>query len=103
MILQKFLRANAGDLDKARYQLTSALKWRKEYNPLQAKEEVFDSNKFGGLGFITTIHGAKDSKNVEDVATFNIYGAAAKDPKNTFGNVDLWVSGYVSYGLMILT
>jgi hypothetical protein len=43
--------------------------------------ETFDGSKFGGLGFVTTIKGAKETKNETDVATFNIYGAAAKDPK----------------------
>ena len=32
--------------------------------------------------------GAKETKNEEDVATFNVYGAAAKDPKKTFGDTD---------------
>ena len=76
------------DLSKAKIQLTDALKWRKSYRPLEAKEEVFDATKFGGLGFVTTIKGAKESKNDEDVATFNIYGAAAMDPKKTFGDTD---------------
>ena len=76
------------DLAKAKTQLTEALKWRKEYKPLEAKEEVFDASKFGSLGYVTKIKGVKDTKNEEDVATFNIYGAAAKDPKKTFGDTD---------------
>lgn len=87
-ILQKFLRANMNDLPKAKTQLTEALTWRKSYNPLAAKGEVFDTAKFGGLGYVTTIKGAKKTDNEEDVATFNIYGAAAKDPKKTFGDTD---------------
>jgi phosphatidylinositol transfer protein SFH5 len=67
------------------------LKWRKSYNPLAAKDEVFESSKFGGLGFVTTIKGAKETKNDQDVAVFNIYGAAAKDPKKTFGDIDKFV------------
>lgn len=88
VILQKFLRANVNDLSKATTQLTEALKWRKEYRPLEAKDEVFDASKFGGLGFVTTIKVAKETKNAEDIATFNIYGAATKDPKKTFGDTD---------------
>ena len=88
MILQKFLRANLNDLPKAKSQLLEALKWRKSYEPLKAKDEVFDASKFGGLGFVTTIKDAKETKNDEDVAVFNIYGSAAKDPKKTFGDVD---------------
>lgn len=71
--------------------MTEALKWRKSYNPLAAKDEVFDASKFSGLGYVTTIKGAKETENEEDVATFNIYGAAAKDPKKTFGDTDAYV------------
>ena len=66
MILQKFLRANVNDLTKARSQLTEALKWRKTYKPLEAKDEVFDASKFGGLGYVTSIKGAKETKNDEE-------------------------------------
>lgn len=76
------------DLSKAKTQLTEALKWRKEYRPLEAKAEVFDASKFSSLGFVTTIKGAKESRNDEDVATFNIYGAATKDAKKIFGDTD---------------
>ncbi len=77
------------------------MKWRKTYNPLAAKDEVFDASKFGRLGYVTTIKGAKETKNEEDVAVFNIYGAAAKDPKKTFGDTDMFVRWRV--GLMELT
>lgn len=93
MILQKFLRANAGDLSKAKTQLLEALKWRKEYNPLAAKDEAFSKEKFEGLGYVTKLKGAKETGNEEDVATFNIYGAAAKEPKKAFGDTDAYVSG----------
>ena len=88
LILQKFLRANADDLEKAKVQLTDALKWRKEYQPLKVKDEVFDGDKFGGLGYVTKVKAAKGSPNEEDYVSWNIYGAAAKDVKKTFGDVD---------------
>lgn len=95
MILQKFLRANEGKLPEAKAQLLAALKWRKEYNPLAVKEEVFSKSKFGGLGYVTKVKGARlgvqDSINNEDVVVFNIYGAAAKDSKETFGDIDAYV------------
>jgi phosphatidylinositol transfer protein SFH5 len=91
VILQKFLRANANDFTGAKTQLTNALKWRKSYQPMKAVDEVFDSTKFGGLGFVTTIKGAKETKNDADVATFNIYGAVGKDTKTTFGDTDAFV------------
>ena len=95
MILQKFLRANEGKLDGAKAQLLAALKWRKSYNPLAAKDEVFSKDKFGGLGYVTKVRGAmlgtQKSINVEDVVVFNIYGAAAKNSKETFGDTDAYV------------
>lgn len=90
MILQKFLRANTGDLAKAREQLTSALKWRKEYQPLKVKDEVFDS-KFGGLGYIIKTKSLTDATR-EEIVAFNIYGEAAKDPKRIFGDTDAYVN-----------
>ncbi|KAK6395631.1 hypothetical protein LTR65_010649 [Meristemomyces frigidus] len=100
LILQKFLRANMDDLPKAIEQLTAALKWRKEYKPLEAPNETFPSDKFGGLGYVTTIKGAKESENDEDIATFNIYGAV-KDAKKVFGDTDAFVRWRVA--LMELT
>ena len=91
IILQKFLRANAGDLPSAKKQLLEALTWRKSYNPLAAMHEVFPKAKFGGLGYVTTLRGAKETKNDEDVCTFNIYGAAAKSIKETFGDTDAFI------------
>jgi len=99
IILQKFLRANGGKLTQAKAQLLAALRWRKEYNPLAVKEEVFSKTKFGGLGYITKVKGAKlglqDSINSEDVVVFNIYGAAASTSRETFGNKDAYVRGCV--------
>lgn len=95
IILQKFLRANEGKLAEAKAQLLAALKWRKSYNPLAAKDEVFSKDKFGGLGYVTKVKGAKlgdqKSPNEEDVVVFNIYGAAAKNSKETFGDTDAYV------------
>ncbi|KAF2167660.1 hypothetical protein M409DRAFT_65798 [Zasmidium cellare ATCC 36951] len=91
IVLQKFLRANVDDLEKAKEQLTSALKWRKEYQPLKVRDEVYDKDKFGGLGFVTKVKGATETKNEEDVVSWNIYGAAAKDVKKTFGDTDAFV------------
>ncbi|TKA63062.1 hypothetical protein B0A55_10186 [Friedmanniomyces simplex] len=83
IILSKFLRANADDPLKAKEQLSEASKWRKTYRPLDALKETFSADKFGRLGYVTTINGAKETKSDKDVVTFNIYGAAAKDPKKS--------------------
>jgi hypothetical protein len=95
VILQKFLRANGGKLPEAKAQLLAALRWRKSYNPLAAKDEVFSKDKFGGLGYVTKVRGAMlgahKSTNEEDVVVFNIYGSAAKNSKETFGDTDAYV------------
>ncbi|KIW03320.1 uncharacterized protein PV09_05531 [Verruconis gallopava] len=95
LILQKFLRANANDLGKAKDQLTKTLKWRKEFQPLKVKDEVFSQKKFGGLGYILKLTGVPESKNEVDVCTFNIYGAV-KDNKETFGDLDAFIKWRVA-------
>ncbi|THY74665.1 phosphatidylinositol transfer protein SFH5 [Aureobasidium pullulans] len=100
LILQKFLRANAGQVNAASSQLLGALKWRKEFKPLEVKKQVFDKTKFQGLGYVTRLKGVPESVNEEDVATFNIYGAV-KDTKKTFGSLDEFIRWRVA--LMELT
>ncbi|KAF2633592.1 CRAL/TRIO domain-containing protein [Macroventuria anomochaeta] len=97
LILQKFLRANANDLDKAKQQLLEALKWRKEFDPTKAAGESFDKTKFDGLGYIIEVDGVPESANKKDIVTFNIYGAV-KDNKATFGDLDAFLRWRV--GLM---
>ena len=85
-MLEKFLRANAKDVEKAKAQLIEALRWRKKVQPqrLLASTE-FDVQKFGGLGFVTTY--PKSAAHQKEIVTWNIYGAV-KDNKATFGNVE---------------
>ncbi|KAH0149209.1 phosphatidylinositol transfer protein SFH5, partial [Aureobasidium melanogenum] len=90
LILQKFLRANQGQVYKACEQLLGALKWRKEFKPLEVKKQVFDKTKFQGLGYITKLKNVPESPNDVDIATFNIYGAV-KDTKKTFGDLDEFI------------
>jgi hypothetical protein len=87
LILQKFLRANQNELNKAKQQLLETLKWRKEFDPVKAIGETFDKTKFGGLGYVLEVEGVPESKNAKDIATFNIYGAV-KDKKATFGDLE---------------
>lgn len=86
LILQKFLRANANDLEKAKEQLLGTLKWRKEFQPLDQLKVSHNKESFGGLGYVTIIDGVPGSPNEKDVVTFNIYGAV-KDNKKTFGDI----------------
>jgi hypothetical protein len=87
LILQKFLRANANDLTKAKAQLLGTLKWRKDFQPGKAVDEVFEKERFEGLGYILELDDVPESKNKKDVVTFNIYGSV-KDTKKTFGDLD---------------
>ena len=95
LILQKFLRANANDVWLAAKQLRDTLIWRKQFQPLRsAEEEVFDLERFGGLGYMTLVDGKKKKKEEEEegglgqvVVTWNVY-SAIKDRKLTFGDLD---------------
>ncbi|KAF2086648.1 CRAL/TRIO domain-containing protein [Saccharata proteae CBS 121410] len=90
LICQKFLRANHNFADKAREQLVDTLKWRKEFQPLKVKDEVFSREKFEGLGFVVELEGVGWTANKKDVVTFNVYGAV-KDNKMTFGDGDAFI------------
>lgn len=87
LILQKFLRAQQNDLEKAKQQLLDTLKWRKTFNPTAAAGESFDPRRFQGLGYVLEVEGVPESPNKKDVVTFNIYGAV-KDNKATFGDLE---------------
>ncbi|ETS03472.1 CRAL/TRIO domain-containing protein [Trichoderma reesei RUT C-30] len=83
VILQKFLRANNGDLAGAEKQLAAALAWRQKWQPTKLVSQAFSKDKFGGLGFVTN---HKDDAGNNTVITWNIYGSV-KDNKATFGDV----------------
>ncbi|KAG3114353.1 hypothetical protein PI124_g6848 [Phytophthora idaei] len=87
LILQKFLRANANDVEKAKTQLGETLVWRSSFKPLETLDEKFSKDIFGGVGYVIEIEGVPGSENKKDIVTFNIYGAV-KDNKATFGNLD---------------
>lgn len=97
LILQKFLRANQGDIEKAKHQLLDTLKWRKEFDPVKAAKESFEKSRFEGLGYILQVEGVPESVNKSDVVTFNVYGAV-KDNKKTFGDLEAFLRWRV--GLM---
>ena len=91
LVVAKYLRANKGDHAAARSALEATLRWRKEYKPRSAASDETHDFKFEGLGYITKLSGG-------DVVTWNIYGAAAKDPKAVFEPVDQFLRWRV--GLM---
>jgi len=90
VVLQKFLNANDGDLDKSKAQLLAALEWRAQKNPLQLVKKVFSKTKFEGLGFVTTYTAAGNSNADQpedlEVFTWNIYGGV-KNMDETFGDL----------------
>lgn len=90
LILQKFLRAQGNDVEKAKEQLSKALIWRKEFQPEKCLEDKFSKEKFAGLGFVTVLEKVPQSVNEKDICTWNIYGAV-KDNKKTFGDLDAYV------------
>lgn len=87
LILQKFLRANENDLTKATEQLQDTLKWRKEFDPIEAAAASYPRQHFDGLGWIIELDDVMGSLNKKDVVTFNVYGSV-KDTKKTFGDLD---------------
>lgn len=89
LILQKFLRANANNVEKAAEQLQNTLKWRKEFQPLKAlKEETWPVDLFNGLGYVSKI---KTQGDKEKIVTWNVYGSV-KDVKGTFGDLQRYGS-----------
>ncbi|KAL4815299.1 phosphatidylinositol transfer protein sfh5 [Aspergillus spinulosporus] len=85
-VLIKFLRANAGDLKAAEDQLSKALTWRKENDPIalaDASKNSYDASKFKGLGYLTTYQ--REGKS-DLVVTWNIYGSVKKFDE-TFGDI----------------
>lgn len=87
LILQKFLRANANNVEKAKEQLQETLKWRQAFKPLAAIDDTFSREHYEGLGYVIEVEGVPKSLNSKDIVTFNIYGAV-KNNKATFGDVD---------------
>ncbi len=92
-VLIKFLRANEGNLKLAEEQLTKALEWRKENDPVALVKSTYDAAKFGGLGYLTTY--AREGKG-DLIVTWNIYGAVKKID-DTFGNITEYVLVFFSF------
>ncbi|KAI5474971.1 putative phosphatidylinositol transporter [Pseudohyphozyma bogoriensis] len=96
LILQKFLRSEQGDVDKAKAKLEGALKWRKEFGLVgeDGKEKelvVEDEDRFQGLGYVTEVKVA----GVTKLVTWNIYGGV-KDLGTTFGDLDKFLTWRVA-------
>src|ERR1039457_3990472 len=53
IVLNKFLRANNNNVDRAGAHLTAALVWRRSTDPLTLANKVFSREKFESIGAIT--------------------------------------------------
>ncbi|KAL4927758.1 CRAL/TRIO domain protein [Aspergillus undulatus] len=82
-VLIKFLRANGGNAKGAEEQLTKALTWRKENDPIALVRKSYDADKFAGLGYLTQYQ--REGKG-DLIVTWNIYGAVKK-VEATFGDI----------------
>jgi len=95
VVLVKFLRARALDVDEASKMLISTLKWRAEFRAASTVNEKFDPNIFGRLGYV---HGKdKEGRPI----TYNIYGGD-QDLKEVFGDLGRflrWRVGLMERGL----
>ncbi|BGP36930.1 Non-classical phosphatidylinositol transfer protein (PITP) [Rhodotorula kratochvilovae] len=91
LVLQKFLRAHVGDVDRAAEALERTLIWRREFGLETdgagggAEGGKGDETRFEGLGWITRV---RFEEGGEVVVTWNIYGAAKDDLKGVFGDLD---------------
>lgn len=94
LLAGKYLRAHGLDTTAALVALEATLAWRKSFDPRSAAFVEVHDPKFDGLGYITLLGDGVD----RDVVTWNIYGAAAKDPKAVFEPLDAFLRWRV--GLM---
>lgn len=95
-VLHKFLVANKYALEASKTQLLNTLKWRKEFKPLEAKDEVH-SDDLQKLGIITKSPSGK-------IITWNLYGAV-KNRQEVFGKLDAflrWRVGLMERGISLL-
>ncbi|PWY79571.1 CRAL/TRIO domain-containing protein, partial [Aspergillus heteromorphus CBS 117.55] len=91
-VLIKFLRANEGNVKLAEEQLTKALQWRKEMNPIALADGHYSAEKFGGLGYVTKY---PEANGKEVITTWNIYGSV-KNVEATFGDSDEFIKWRVA-------
>ena len=95
IILQKYLNANDRDLARAKEQLKSTLDWRAKNNPSELIKKKYSSDKFAGLGYITSYPGEGATPDSKEVFTWNIYGGV-KDIQKSFGDLEAFVNWRVA-------
>jgi len=95
IVLQKYLNANNQDVARAKEQLRSTLDWRANKKPSELIKKKYSSEKFAGLGYITSypIEGIIPAN--KEVFTWNIYGGV-KDIQKSFGDLDAFIEWRVA-------
>ncbi|KAM0754559.1 putative phosphatidylinositol transporter [Meredithblackwellia eburnea MCA 4105] len=92
LVLSKYLRSNALDVQVAKDKLISTLKWRKQFGLDNDQDKYVEDDTFKGLGYVTE---AKDADGINRVITWNVYGAV-KDPTATFADLDRFLKWRVN-------
>lgn len=95
IILQKYLNANDGDLEKAKKQLKDTLDFRAKQTPIALLQKYFSKDKFAGLGYVTSYGGETATPDTKEVFTWNVYGSA-KDIQHSFGDLDVFLEWRVA-------
>ncbi|KAK5954371.1 Non-classical phosphatidylinositol transfer protein (PITP) [Knufia fluminis] len=95
IILQKYLNANDQDLARAKEQLKNTLDWRATNKPSELTKKTYASDKFAGLGYITSYPAEGASPDNKAVFTWNIYGGV-KDIQKSFGDLDAFINWRVA-------
>lgn len=95
IIFHKYLNANDGDLTKAKAQLKATLDWREKTKPTDLIEKKYSSDKFAGLGYITSYVGDSSLPGGKEIFTWNIYGGV-KDIEKSFGDLDAFIQWRVA-------
>ncbi|KAL1409466.1 Non-classical phosphatidylinositol transfer protein (PITP) [Vanrija albida] len=83
LVLQKYLRSTADDVDAAAAALEKTLAWRKGFGLDAGAEPRAYGPDFDGLGYVTSV----GTPAGREVVTWNVYGAV-KDLGVTFGDLD---------------
>ncbi|WOO79391.1 Phosphatidylinositol transfer protein SFH5 [Vanrija pseudolonga] len=84
LVLQKYLRSVANDVDQAAAALEKTLRWRKEFGLDAGADPREYGADFDGLGYVTTVGVGAGTR---EVVTWNVYGAV-KSLSATFGDLD---------------
>ncbi|KAL7005881.1 Non-classical phosphatidylinositol transfer protein (PITP) [Cystobasidiomycetes sp. EMM_F5] len=84
LIIAKYLKAHSDNQQAALIGIEGTLRWRREFNPRSAAFEEKHADQYDGLGMITKLSDG-------EIIVWNIYGAAAHNPKALFEPLDAFL------------